>query len=211
MARHARRHRRAIADGRRPVGPPAPERAHARHHRRSPTAPPEAERSSDQRRPRPTRRRTSPGGRARGGPPGWRGPRRLRARATGAGFAAAATAERRSHAAHGWPQRRHVATEGVVLCGQRRSRGGRAQTGVSHRLMRIGVIGLVTIGQTYLAALHKLRVDEILGVDVSSAARERAQPYTLRCLAHYRDLLEIDGLDGVVIATPPRTHRDIAL
>ena len=32
-----------------------------------------------------------------------------------------------------------------------------------------------------------------------------------RCLADYRDLLETAGLDGVVIATPPRTHRDIAL
>ncbi len=77
--------------------------------------------------------------------------------------------------------------------------------------MRIGVIGLGTIGQTHLAALRKLRVDEILGADMSSAARERARPSTARCLADYRDLLETDGLDGVVIATPPRTHRDIAL
>jgi len=77
--------------------------------------------------------------------------------------------------------------------------------------MRIGVVGLGTIGQTHLAALQKLRVDEILGVDVSSAARERAQLYALRCLADYRDLLEIDGLEGVVIATPPSTHREIAL
>src|SRR6187401_2855449 len=77
--------------------------------------------------------------------------------------------------------------------------------------MRIGVIGLGTIGQTHLSALQKLRVDEILGADPSSGARERARPYTHRCLADYRELLQTEGLDGVVIATPPRTHRDIAL
>jgi predicted dehydrogenase len=77
--------------------------------------------------------------------------------------------------------------------------------------MRIGVIGLGTVGATHLEALRELGVDEILGADVSSAARERARPSTARCVADYRDLLATAGLDGVVIATPPRTHRAIAL
>jgi predicted dehydrogenase len=77
--------------------------------------------------------------------------------------------------------------------------------------MRIGVVGLGTIGETHLAALRQLGVDEILGADPSPTARERAQVYTARCFADYREMISTAALDGVVIATPPRTHREIVV
>jgi predicted dehydrogenase len=77
--------------------------------------------------------------------------------------------------------------------------------------MRIGVVGLGTIGETHLAALRQLGVDEILGADHSATARERAQVYTARCFADYREMISTAALDGVVIATPPRTHREIVV
>jgi UDP-N-acetylglucosamine 3-dehydrogenase len=77
--------------------------------------------------------------------------------------------------------------------------------------MRIGVIGLGTVGATHLDALRELRVNEILGADPSAAARERARSSTARCFSDYRELLSTAGLDGVVIATPPRTHPAIAV
>jgi predicted dehydrogenase len=77
--------------------------------------------------------------------------------------------------------------------------------------MRIGIIGLGTIGQTHLAVLRDLGVDEILGADPSPAARERASPYAKSCFADYRDMFDATALDAAVVATPPRTHRRIAI
>jgi predicted dehydrogenase len=77
--------------------------------------------------------------------------------------------------------------------------------------MRVGVVGLGTVGQTHLAALRALGIDRVFGADVSSAARQRAGDSGVECFADYRDLLALrGGLDGLVVATPPRTHRQIA-
>jgi predicted dehydrogenase len=78
------------------------------------------------------------------------------------------------------------------------------------RLMRIGVIGLGTIGQTHLVALRQLGVKQVFGADPSRLARERAQDLAARCFADYREMLSAVDLDGVVVATPPRTHPEIA-
>jgi predicted dehydrogenase len=76
--------------------------------------------------------------------------------------------------------------------------------------MRIGVIGLGTIGQTHLSALRHVGA-QIFGADPSEAAQARSRQYTARSFADYRDLLSSADLDGVVIATPPQTHREIAV
>src|SRR5689334_377224 len=76
--------------------------------------------------------------------------------------------------------------------------------------MRVGVIGLGTVGQTHLAVLRALAVGAIYGADPSPAARERARGHVDAACADYRDLLAMaPPLDGVVVATPPRTHRAI--
>jgi predicted dehydrogenase len=82
---------------------------------------------------------------------------------------------------------------------------------VSARVTRIGVIGLGTIGLTHLAALRHLGVSVILGADPSAAARNRASAYTSRCFVDYGHMMSSTELDGVIIATPPRTHCEIAL
>jgi len=77
--------------------------------------------------------------------------------------------------------------------------------------MRVGIIGLGTIGETHLAALRQLRVTEIFAADPSAAARARATYFAVHCFADYREMLSGVNLDGVVVATPPRTHREIAV
>jgi predicted dehydrogenase len=77
--------------------------------------------------------------------------------------------------------------------------------------MRVGVIGLGTIGQTHLAALRHLGVAWIYGADPSAAARERAAAIVSRAFADYREMLSGAELDAVIVATPPRTHREISL
>lgn len=77
--------------------------------------------------------------------------------------------------------------------------------------MRIGVIGLGTVGETHLAALRQLRVKQVFGADPSAAARARASAYVAHCFADYREMFSSADLDGVVVATPPRTHREIAV
>jgi predicted dehydrogenase len=76
---------------------------------------------------------------------------------------------------------------------------------------RIGIIGLGTIGETHLAALRQLHVQHVFGADPSAAARARVSAYVGHCFADYREMLSSADLDGVVVATPPRTHREIAV
>jgi predicted dehydrogenase len=82
---------------------------------------------------------------------------------------------------------------------------------MSARVMRVGVIGLGTIGETHVAALRQLGVTQIYGADPSASARSRFAEHTRQCFADYRGMLSSVELDAVVIATPPRTHREIAV
>jgi predicted dehydrogenase len=77
--------------------------------------------------------------------------------------------------------------------------------------MRIGVIGLGTVGETHLAALRQVGGHQIFGADSSSTARERARGQVVRCFSDDTAMLSAVELDGVVVATPPRTHRNIAI
>lgn len=77
---------------------------------------------------------------------------------------------------------------------------------------RIGVIGLGTIGRIHLGALRSLGLTEVVGADSSPAARAAAEAnFGTRCFLDYREMLSTTPLDGVIVATPPPTHREIAL
>ena len=78
------------------------------------------------------------------------------------------------------------------------------------RVTRIGVIGLGTIGQTHIDAARQMGV-HVLGADPSATARERANIPPEWRFADYQEMLADAQLDGVVIATPPRSHREVAL
>jgi predicted dehydrogenase len=77
-------------------------------------------------------------------------------------------------------------------------------------MQRIGVIGLGTIGQTHVAALGTLGA-HVVGADPSPVARERVAAFVEQSFEDYREMIARADLDGVVVATPPRTHREIAV
>jgi predicted dehydrogenase len=84
---------------------------------------------------------------------------------------------------------------------------------VSHRdALRVGVIGLGTIGRTHLAALRQAGIAELAGADPSPLAREAARrSFGIADYSDYRRMLDDERLTAVVVATPPRTHRELAL
>jgi predicted dehydrogenase len=82
---------------------------------------------------------------------------------------------------------------------------------MSDRLMRVGVVGLGTIGQTHVSALRKVGVQQLYGADPSPTARQHLQPYLAVCFADLHEMLSAVALDAVVIATPPDTHRELAI
>src|SRR4051812_11514 len=77
--------------------------------------------------------------------------------------------------------------------------------------MDIGVVGCGYWGSKHLRVLHALHhVDTVVAID-SSEDRLREAQRSMPGLASARTLEEVVGdLDGVVIATPPRTHTGLA-
>jgi predicted dehydrogenase len=78
--------------------------------------------------------------------------------------------------------------------------------------INIGVIGCGRIGQVHLKAFSRVHDVTIAGVcDINpavafpSAGLYRCQPYT-----DYSAMLDIEGLEAVVIAVPPNMHAEIA-
>ncbi len=53
--------------------------------------------------------------------------------------------------------------------------------------------------------------ERLYAADRAAAARERARPFVSGCFEGYTEMASAVDLDGVVIATPPRTHRDLAV
>jgi predicted dehydrogenase len=82
---------------------------------------------------------------------------------------------------------------------------------LTQTVMRVGVVGLGTIGQTHLAVLRQLGVAEVFGADTSAAARHQASDSVVRCFVDYREMFSAAHLDGVVVATPPRSHCEIVV
>jgi predicted dehydrogenase len=78
--------------------------------------------------------------------------------------------------------------------------------------VRIGVVGLGTIGRVHLEALGASGITHTFGADPSPIARVGAEAtFGTVAFADLREMLQTTDLDGVVVATPPRTHRDIVI
>lgn len=78
-------------------------------------------------------------------------------------------------------------------------------------MTRIGVIGTGGMGRGHCNSLPNVENCEFVGVaDVRlEAAQEVTKQYHIRAFQNYQDLLAI--VDGVVIATPPVAHREVAV
>jgi predicted dehydrogenase len=78
--------------------------------------------------------------------------------------------------------------------------------------VRLGIVGAGTIAQSYCEILSTF--DQALTVAVADvdlpAAERMARRLGCDALADYRALAEMDGLDAVVVCTPPNAHPAIA-
>src|SRR5207249_4352651 len=116
-------------------------------------------------------------------------------------------------AIHGGARSRHrrdrPAGRGVAVGGGSRH-GGR--TGVTEPVA-LAVVGCGRIAGTHLQALEGFRDARLVGVaDVNEpAAVAAAESFGVRAYRDYRDLLEAEAPDAVVVCTPPATHPEISL
>jgi predicted dehydrogenase len=77
----------------------------------------------------------------------------------------------------------------------------------------LAVVGCGRIAGTHLQALEGFRDARLVGVaDVNEpAAVAAAESFGVRAYRDYRDLLEAEAPDAVVVCTPPATHPEISL
>lgn len=78
---------------------------------------------------------------------------------------------------------------------------------------RFALIGCGRISQTHLQALENQPDCELLAVADTreSAAKSVAEQYRCKSYGDYRQLLDGEAIDAVIICTPPSTHSEIAL
>lgn len=78
--------------------------------------------------------------------------------------------------------------------------------------VRFALVGCGRISQTHLQALESQPDCELLAVaDVrETAAQSVAEQYHCKSYSDYRQILEHESVDAVVICTPPNTHAQIA-
>ena len=78
---------------------------------------------------------------------------------------------------------------------------------------RLGLIGMGRIAQAYLANLGSVGGLDLVAVcDTEPAVvAAAAEAYACASYTDHKTMLAAEGLDGVVIATPPVSHKDIAL
>src|SRR5262252_1109739 len=75
---------------------------------------------------------------------------------------------------------------------------------------RIGIVGLGSAGRTHLAALKSVGVEHIYAADRNPRNRVwAAQEHGVTCYADYNELLKSQALDGLIVATPPRSHAEL--
>lgn len=80
------------------------------------------------------------------------------------------------------------------------------------KALRIGVVGVGTIGKEHLRALGSVRNAELVGIsDVSKEAlKEVSKEFKVKnCYEDYHELLALDKLDAVSVCTPPFNHAVI--
>jgi predicted dehydrogenase len=79
--------------------------------------------------------------------------------------------------------------------------------------LKVGVVGLGTIGQVHLKALAKLGDAQVVGLaDNSSALREtRSREHNLPAFPSHIELIEKTHPDYIVITTPHYSHTEIAM
>src|SRR5512139_3933928 len=85
---------------------------------------------------------------------------------------------------------------------------------VQEKKLRLGVIGCGWYGGVDARAAWKAGGVEVAGLcdadtrmlDETLAVCEKEQGLRPRTFKHYKDLLAMDGLDAVIIATPPHWH-----
>lgn len=82
---------------------------------------------------------------------------------------------------------------------------------MSERLLSIGIIGLGGVAQAHLQAIELLSCVRLIAVcDVRpDAAKEVAHRFSATPFTNYHELLEVEGLDLVMVLTPASTHRPI--
>jgi predicted dehydrogenase len=78
--------------------------------------------------------------------------------------------------------------------------------------LRLALVGCGRIAQTYLEALNQVAEYRLCGVADSrvEAAQSVAAQFETRAHDDYRRLLDGEGLDAVIVCTPPATHTEIA-
>jgi predicted dehydrogenase len=75
---------------------------------------------------------------------------------------------------------------------------------------RIGIVGLGSAGRTHLAALKAVGVERISAADRNPRNRAWAtQEHGVTCYADYTEMFEAQALDGLIVATPPRSHAEL--
>jgi len=75
---------------------------------------------------------------------------------------------------------------------------------------RIGIVGLGSAGRTHLAALKSVGVERIYAADRNPRNRLwAAQEHGVACYADFNELLKSQALDGLIVATPPRSHAEL--
>lgn len=78
-------------------------------------------------------------------------------------------------------------------------------------MVRIGVVGTGGMGKGHCNTLPKVENCEFVGVaDIRlEAAQEVAEQHGIQAFQDYRELLKV--VDGIVVATPPVTHREVVV
>ncbi len=79
--------------------------------------------------------------------------------------------------------------------------------------VKFALVGCGRISQAHLESLASLNECVLKGVvDVrESAANSVAEQFSCRAYTDYRQVLDTDDIDAVIISTPPKTHAEIAL
>ncbi len=82
----------------------------------------------------------------------------------------------------------------------------------SHRLVRLGVIGVGLVGAKHAAIAAGMPGCHLVGIaDPNPAARQLAEALSVDFYQDYPDMLAAKQLDGVIIATPTERHVSVGI